>query len=102
MCVMFPVPGKWYKHQLTYQIVNWPWYLSQHQVRQAVKAAFELWSNVSSLTFSEVTEGPVNIRLAFFDGEHNDGARHAFDGPGAKPFTLVSFVNAKNHSALLI
>ncbi|PIO24258.1 hypothetical protein AB205_0216690, partial [Aquarana catesbeiana] len=73
---------KWYKHQLTYQIVNWPWYLSQHQVRQAVKAAFELWSNVSSLTFSEVTRGPANIRLAFFDGEHNDGARHAFDGPG--------------------
>ncbi|XP_072273003.1 matrix metalloproteinase-28 [Pyxicephalus adspersus] len=74
--------NKWYKHQLTYQIVNWPWYLSQHQVRQAVKAAFELWSNVSSLTFSEETGGPANIRLAFFDGEHNDGARHAFDGPG--------------------
>lgn len=78
----YATKSKWYKHQLTYQIVNWPWYLSQHQVRQAVKAAFELWSNVSSLTFSEVTRGPANIRLAFFDGEHNDGARHAFDGPG--------------------
>ncbi|OCT94997.1 hypothetical protein XELAEV_18012682mg [Xenopus laevis] len=73
---------KWYKQHLTYQIVNWPWYLSQHQVRQAVKAAFQLWSNVSSLTFSEALRDPADIRLAFFDGDHNDGAGNAFDGPG--------------------
>ncbi|MEE6513932.1 hypothetical protein FKM82_021807 [Ascaphus truei] len=73
---------KWYKHHLTYQVVNWPWYLSQHQVRQAVKAAFQLWGNVSSLTFSEEAGGPADIRLTFFDGDHNDGARNAFDGPG--------------------
>eukprot|EP00079_Xenopus_tropicalis_P009645 XP_002933877.2 PREDICTED: matrix metalloproteinase-28 isoform X1 [Xenopus tropicalis] len=73
---------KWYKQHLTYQIVNWPWYLSQHQVRQAVKAAFQLWSNVSSLTFSEALRDPADIRLAFFHGDHNDGAGNAFDGPG--------------------
>ncbi|XP_068121465.1 matrix metalloproteinase-28 [Hyperolius riggenbachi] len=78
----FTTQSKWYKRHLTYQVVNWPWYLSQHQVRQAVKAAFGLWSNVSSLTFSEAQSDPANIRLAFYDGEHNDGARHAFDGPG--------------------
>ncbi|XP_075706573.1 matrix metalloproteinase-28 isoform X2 [Rhinoderma darwinii] len=78
----YTVKSKWYKRHLTYQILNWPWYLSQHQVRQAVKAAFQLWGNVSSLTFSEAAGDFADIRLAFFDGEHNDGARHAFDGPG--------------------
>ncbi|XP_063312741.1 matrix metalloproteinase-28 [Pelobates fuscus] len=73
---------KWYKHHLTYQILNWPWYLSPHQVRQAVKAAFQLWGNVSSMAFSESMSGSADIRLAFFDGDHNDGAINAFDGPG--------------------
>ncbi|KAM8977340.1 matrix metalloproteinase-28 [Pelodytes ibericus] len=74
--------SKWYKRHLTYKIINWPWYLSQHQVRQAVKAAFQLWGNVSSLTFSESASSPADIRLAFFNGDHNDGATNAFDGPG--------------------
>ncbi|XP_075051245.1 matrix metalloproteinase-28 [Mixophyes fleayi] len=78
----YTMKNKWYKRHLTYQIVNWPWYLSQHQVRKAVKVAFQLWGNVSSLTFSEAVSDSADIRLAFFDGEHNDGARHAFDGPG--------------------
>nr|XP_033777136.1 matrix metalloproteinase-28 isoform X1 [Geotrypetes seraphini]XP_033777137.1 matrix metalloproteinase-28 isoform X1 [Geotrypetes seraphini] len=73
---------KWYKHHLTYRLLNWPWYLSEHQLRMAVKTAFQLWSNVSALTFQEVSEGPADIRLAFFHGDHNDGLRNAFDGPG--------------------
>uniref|UniRef100_A0A8C5PU32 Matrix metallopeptidase 28 n=1 Tax=Leptobrachium leishanense TaxID=445787 RepID=A0A8C5PU32_9ANUR len=78
----YALKNKWYKRHLTYQIVNWPWYLSQHQVRQAVKAAFELWGNVSSMTFSESSSAAADIRLAFFYGDHNDGATNAFDGPG--------------------
>ncbi|XP_069768218.1 matrix metalloproteinase-28 isoform X2 [Narcine bancroftii] len=73
---------KWYRHNLTYRIMNWPRYLEQHQVRMAVKTAFDLWSNVSSLTFGEVKYGPADIRLAFYHGEHNDGIGNAFDGPG--------------------
>ncbi|XP_062887519.1 matrix metalloproteinase-28 [Mobula hypostoma] len=73
---------KWYKHNLTYRIINWPRYLEQHRVRMAVKTAFELWSNVSPLTFEEVLDGPADIRLAFYQGEHNDGIGNAFDGPG--------------------
>ncbi|KAG7483819.1 hypothetical protein MATL_G00042340 [Megalops atlanticus] len=76
-------PGeKWYKRHLTYRIVNWPRHLSPGQVRLAARAAFQLWSNVSSLAFQEVTQGPADIRLAFFEGEHNDGTGNAFDGPG--------------------
>uniref|UniRef100_A0A8D0GND0 Matrix metallopeptidase 28 n=1 Tax=Sphenodon punctatus TaxID=8508 RepID=A0A8D0GND0_SPHPU len=74
--------GKWYKRHLTYQIVNWPWYLPQQQVQLAVKVAFELWSNVSSLVFWEAPGGPADIRLTFFHGDHNDGLNNAFDGPG--------------------
>ncbi|XP_069082837.1 matrix metalloproteinase-28 isoform X1 [Pleurodeles waltl] len=73
---------KWYKHHLTYKIENWPQYLPEHQVRQVVKTAFQLWGNVSSLTFWEAKEGSPDIRLAFFHGDHNDGANNAFDGPG--------------------
>ncbi|NXS14978.1 MMP28 protein, partial [Neodrepanis coruscans] len=74
--------GRWYKRHLTYRVVNWPPYLPQHEVRLAVKAAFELWSNVSSLVFWEAQDGPADIRLTFFHGDHNDGLNNAFDGPG--------------------
>uniref|UniRef100_A0A8V5GMQ6 Uncharacterized protein n=1 Tax=Melopsittacus undulatus TaxID=13146 RepID=A0A8V5GMQ6_MELUD len=74
--------GRWYKRHLTYRVVNWPQYLPQHKVRLAVRAAFELWSNVSSLVFWEVRDGPADIRLTFFHGDHNDGLNNAFDGPG--------------------
>ncbi|KAM6946013.1 matrix metalloproteinase-28 [Aplochiton taeniatus] len=73
---------RWYKRHLTYRIVNWPRHLSQGPVRLAVRAAFQLWSNVSGLVFQEVPEGPTDIRLAFYEGEHSDGSSNAFDGPG--------------------
>ncbi|XP_076002708.1 matrix metalloproteinase-28 [Genypterus blacodes] len=73
---------KWYKHHLTYHIVNWPRHLSVGSVRLVVRTAFQLWSNVSGLVFQEVPEGPADIRLAFYEGDHNDGASNAFDGPG--------------------
>ncbi|XP_017279427.1 matrix metalloproteinase-28 [Kryptolebias marmoratus] len=73
---------KWHKHRLTYQMVNWPRHPSPGSVRLAVRAAFQLWSNVSGLAFHEALEGPADIRLAFYEGDHNDGAANAFDGPG--------------------
>ncbi|XP_069040436.1 matrix metalloproteinase-28 isoform X2 [Lepisosteus oculatus] len=73
---------KWSKRQLTYRLVNWPRHLSPGQVRLAVRAAFQLWSNASALAFRELTHGPADIRLAFYEGEHNDGTGNAFDGPG--------------------
>ena len=73
---------KWYKHHLTYQIVNRPRHLPRAAVRLAARTAFQLWSNVSGLAFHEAGPGPADIRLAFYEGEHNDGAANAFDGPG--------------------
>ncbi|XP_058601222.1 matrix metalloproteinase-28 isoform X2 [Onychostoma macrolepis] len=73
---------KWHKHHLTYRIMNWPRNLSPSQVHMAVKMAFQLWSNVSGLILQELQQGPADIRLAFYEGEHNDGTGNAFDGPG--------------------
>ncbi|XP_003968289.3 matrix metalloproteinase-28 isoform X1 [Takifugu rubripes] len=73
---------KWYKRHLTYQIINWPRHLPLSSVRLVVHAAFQLWSNVSNLVFREASEGPADIRLAFYEGDHNDGTGNAFDGPG--------------------
>lgn len=64
--------------------MNWPERLPEPAVRGAVRAAFQLWSNVSALEFWEApATGPADIRLTFFQGDHNDGLANAFDGPGA-------------------
>lgn len=76
--------SKWYKQHLSYRLVNWPQHLPEPAVRGAVRAAFQLWSNVSALQFWEApATGPADIRLTFFQGDHNDGLGNAFDGPGA-------------------
>ncbi|XP_036307086.1 matrix metalloproteinase-28 isoform X2 [Pipistrellus kuhlii] len=75
--------NKWYKQHLSYRLVNWPQHLPEPAVRGAVRAAFQLWSNVSALEFWEApATGPADIRLTFYQGDHNDGLSNAFDGPG--------------------
>ncbi|XP_047564562.1 matrix metalloproteinase-28 isoform X2 [Lutra lutra] len=75
--------SKWYKQLLSYRLVNWPQHLPEPAVRGAVRAAFQLWSNVSALQFWEAPATvPADIRLTFFQGDHNDGLSNAFDGPG--------------------
>ncbi|KAM5273775.1 matrix metalloproteinase-28 isoform 2-T2 [Ctenodactylus gundi] len=75
--------NKWYKQHLSYRLVNWPERLPESAVRGAVRAAFQLWSNVSALEFWEAPAMvPADIRLTFFQGDHNDGLSNAFDGPG--------------------
>ena len=77
-------------------MVNWPRHLSPGPVRLAVRAAFQLWSNVSGLVFREVPGGPADIRLAFYKGDHNDGASNAFDGPGGGPALSHLFPRAED------
>lgn len=81
--------SKWYKQHLSYRLVNWPQHLPEPAVRGAVRAAFQLWSNVSALEFWEApATGPADIRLTFFQGDHNDGLSNAFDGPGTDRVSL--------------
>ncbi|XP_075417533.1 matrix metalloproteinase-28 [Tenrec ecaudatus] len=75
--------SKWYKQHLSYRLMNWPEHLPEPAVRGAVRAAFQLWSNISALEFWEApATTPADIRLTFFQGDHNDGLSNAFDGPG--------------------
>uniref|UniRef100_A0A4W5N813 Matrix metallopeptidase 28 n=1 Tax=Hucho hucho TaxID=62062 RepID=A0A4W5N813_9TELE len=96
------VGGRWHKRHLTYRVVNWPGHIPLGQVALAVRKAFQLWSNVSALTFREVTQGSADIRLAFYEGEHNDGMGNTFDGPGgtlAHRWTLNSY---KGHNLFMV
>ncbi|MBI5928868.1 MAG: matrixin family metalloprotease [Chloroflexi bacterium] len=63
----YPVPGEngsmqfslrdpWDKTSLTYFFHNCPSNLDCEQARQAIRDSFQTWANVSSLTFSEVTD----------------------------------------------
>ncbi|KAG7278954.1 hypothetical protein CRUP_036605 [Coryphaenoides rupestris] len=59
-----------------------------------------LWSNVSGLVFQELPTGPADIRLAFYRGDHNDGASNAFDGPGGEGGPALSLGGSQVPSLL--
>jgi matrix metalloproteinase-14 (membrane-inserted) len=75
---------KWHKTTLTYFFHNFfnSQKFSQQAQRNAVERALRFWSDVSPLTFREVTSGPADINIQFVAGEHTDGPQNAFDGPG--------------------
>lgn len=75
--------NKWNTTNLTYGFVNFAADLNAAQVRQAVADAFALWSNVTSLTVTEVSIGnSLHIALSFAADSHGDGAHNDFDGFG--------------------
>lgn len=52
---------------------------------RALYDAFKYWSDVSPLTFQEVSATSTSdLTLKFASGEHGDGAGNAFDGPGVQ------------------
>src|SRR5262245_8311419 len=71
--------NKWTQTNLTYSFQNFTPDLTQQQVRDAIVAALDLWSQVTPLTFTEVAaNGDIIIR--FVTGDHGDGS--PFDGVG--------------------
>ena len=53
--------------------------------RAAIERAFRVWSDVSPLTFTEVSSASdADFKLEFVAGEHRDGPQNAFDGPGMR------------------
>nr|XP_054774203.1 50 kDa hatching enzyme-like [Lytechinus pictus] len=55
--------------------------LNRDVVMNEMRRAFQVWDEVSGLTFSEVADGPsVDIRIKFGSFEHGDGI--SFDGRG--------------------
>ncbi len=73
--------NKWTKTNLTYGFQEFTPDLTQQQVRDAIAAALNLWSQVTPLTFTEVTiSNNPDIVIRFVAGDHGDGS--PFDGVG--------------------
>lgn len=73
--------NKWSKTDLTYGFQEFTADLTPAQIRRAIAAAFQLWSQVTPLTFREVslTNNP-DIIIRFTTGDHEDD--FPFDGVG--------------------
>nr|1FBL_A Chain A, Fibroblast (interstitial) Collagenase (mmp-1) [Sus scrofa] len=78
--VLTPGNPRWENTHLTYRIENYTPDLSREDVDRAIEKAFQLWSNVSPLTFTKVSEGQADIMISFVRGDHRDNS--PFDGPG--------------------
>eukprot|EP00088_Acartia_fossae_P048168 TRINITY_DN5249_c0_g1_i2.p1 TRINITY_DN5249_c0_g1~~TRINITY_DN5249_c0_g1_i2.p1 ORF type:complete len:568 (-),score=109.75 TRINITY_DN5249_c0_g1_i2:168-1871(-) len=74
--------GKWRVTDLTYRVSKYPTNtrLSKREIDLEIKSAFQLWQDVSSLTFTNRKSGSVHIDIRFEEYEHGDG--DPFDGPG--------------------
>eukprot|EP00057_Strongylocentrotus_purpuratus_P012424 XP_011666898.1 PREDICTED: stromelysin-3-like [Strongylocentrotus purpuratus] len=81
-----PKGGRWTKNNLTYHIKSFTPDLSRLQTRNAIRRAFQLWANVSPLSFNESSNATADIVIDFVTRyEHNDAypmELKQFDGPG--------------------
>lgn len=60
--------------------------LSHEKVRRIIASAFKLWSDVTSLTFTETMNVDADIRIQFATNYHHDG--YPFDGQGKIPYSV--------------
>ncbi|KAI5931163.1 matrix metalloproteinase-26 [Manis javanica] len=72
--------SKWKKHTLTYSIINYPKDMNPSTVKDIMRDAVTVWSNVTSLTFQQVRNENADIKISFWEFDHGDG--WPFDGPG--------------------
>lgn len=73
--------NRWLTNDLTYGFANFSPDMHPDYARLGVRAALDLWADVTSLTFTEVPiEAAPDIVIGFAEGNHGDGA--PFDGPG--------------------
>ncbi|CAL1571230.1 unnamed protein product [Knipowitschia caucasica] len=70
--VINPLYHKWDHNNLTYRILAFPRTLSQTETRKALSSAFTKWSDVSPLSFTEVTAGHADITIGFHSLNHSD------------------------------
>ncbi|XP_043854072.1 macrophage metalloelastase-like [Dromiciops gliroides] len=75
---VFPNRPRWKKYDLTYRIMNYTPDMAKADVDYAVKKAFEVWSNVTPLTFKRIYMGEADILISFASGDHGDF--YPFDG----------------------
>ncbi|XP_026090445.1 stromelysin-3-like [Carassius auratus] len=71
---------RWDKTDLTYKILRGPWQINLEKVKHVLEEALRAWSDVTPLTFTEVTSGRADIMFDFNRYWHGDSL--PFDGPG--------------------
>ncbi|XP_061883543.1 matrix metalloproteinase-19 [Entelurus aequoreus] len=77
----FRLMGRWRKKHLTYRLHNYTPDMSRAQVKLSIQQAFNMWSDVSDLTFREVDHGlQEDIRISFHDS--HTSCPFPFDGLG--------------------
>ncbi|XP_072434330.1 macrophage metalloelastase-like [Chiloscyllium punctatum] len=67
------------KHNITYSVKEYTTDLPRRVVDEVLKRAFELWSNVTALSFTKTTAA-ADIEISFGAGDHGDP--FPFDGHG--------------------
>ncbi|XP_025201188.1 matrix metalloproteinase-16 isoform X1 [Melanaphis sacchari] len=72
--------SRWRVKDLTYKISKYPKLLGKSETDSEIRKAFDVWSEVTPLTFTHKKSGQVHIEIRFEKGEHGDG--DPFDGPG--------------------
>ena len=70
--------NKWSSNNVSYRYDNFTPDLGQPDQRAAIRGAFDRWSAVTPLTFTENPSGG-DMRIGWYSGNHSDGS--AFDGP---------------------
>lgn len=73
--------GKWNSNHLTFKFINGTNDLAGTSERNIVRQAFEVWAQVTPLSFSEVTgSADATFLISWVTGDHGDNS--PFDGPG--------------------
>nr|XP_027203761.1 matrix metalloproteinase-2-like [Dermatophagoides pteronyssinus] len=82
----FAVYGsKWDKSPITWNLINPSKKVSTREARSIFSRAWNIWSRASDrLEFIETSDPNADILIGFYTGEHGDGQRRKFDGPGSK------------------
>ncbi|XP_077467480.1 uncharacterized protein LOC144083466 [Stigmatopora argus] len=71
---------KWNKRLITYRITQYTPDLSQRQVDETIRQAFQLYSDIIPLDFKQIYSGTADIMILFKGGYHGDF--YPFDGRG--------------------
>ena len=88
---------RWPRDDLTYQVTRYTNDLSRSAIDSEIRRAFDAWSDVSAVTFTQLSDNDQNeadIRIVFAGREHGDNA--PFDGPSgvlAHAYYPSEFIN---------